>query len=285
MTQHYRLLISCPDRVGIVAKVSTFIAEQGGWLTEASYHSDQQSQRFFMRNEIVTDSLSVDKDTFMARFKVVADEFQMTWRLTDSAQSKRVALMVSKHSHCLADVLHRWQSRDLDCEIVAVISNHTTLSHMADWYQLPFHHVPMSTAEEKARSNEALPELLSALDVDLVVLARYMQIIPESLCEAYEGRMINIHHSFLPSFVGARPYQKAFERGVKLIGATCHYVTKDLDEGPIIEQDVVRVSHRYDEQEMLKKGKDVERNVLAQGLQYHLEDRVMIDANKTIILD
>ena len=280
----YRLTISCPDKTGIVAAVSNFIAEQGGNLIEANYHTEQDSQWFFMRNEISFSASSFQADDFQQQFSSLAEQFEMQWQLIDTRTAKNIVLLVSQHSHCLADILHRWHSGDLAGEVVAVISNHNTLCDIAQWYNVPFHHIPV-TQGTKQQANLAIAKLLTGYQTNTVVLARYMQIIPSSLCDAYSGRMINIHHSFLPSFVGANPYERAYQRGVKLIGATCHYVTSDLDEGPIIEQDVVRVSHRQSKDDMLKNGKDVERVALARGLQYHLEDRVMVHGRRTIILE
>ena len=284
MEHSYRLVISCPDRVGIVAEVSRFIADRSGWLLEASYHADQTSGWFFMRNEIKASSLSIDIETFKNEFQALADEFNMQWCLSDSANPKKVVILASHASHCLADLLHRWHSKDLYCDIPAVISNHDNLRDMVEWHGVPYHHIEMNKSN-KAQANAEVESVLAKYEADVVVLARYMQIIPPSLCAAYEGRIINIHHSFLPSFIGANPYQKAHERGVKLIGATCHYVTEQLDEGPIIEQDVVRVSHRETKDDMVRSGKDVEVQVLSRGLRYHLEDRVIIKGNKTVILE
>jgi len=283
MSHQYILTISCPDKTGIVAAVSTFISSRGGSLIEANYHSEQDSHWFFMRNEILFDDTCFDFELFQQQFSDIAETYQMEWTLIDTAIAKKIVLLVSQHSHCLADILHRWHSGDLAGEVVAVISNHNTLSDIAQWYKLPFHHIQMSDGKEQA--NNEIANLLAHYETDTVVLARYMQIIPPALCDIYAGRMINIHHSFLPSFIGANPYERAYQRGVKLIGATCHYVTTDLDEGPIIEQDVVRVSHRQSKDDMLKNGKDVERVALARGLQYHLEDRVMVHGRRTIILE
>ena len=282
MENHYRLLISCPDSVGIVAAVSQFIADHQGWMLEASYHADEFSGHFFMRSEIKAGSLSISADEFRYKFQSVADKFSMQWQLIDASVAKKVVIMASLADHCLVDLLHRWQSGDLHCQIVAVIANHEKLEKPVKWRDIPFHHVPM---HDKAAGNQKIAELLVHYEADVVVLARYMQIIPPDLCHAYQGRMINIHHSFLPSFIGANPYQKAFERGVKLIGATCHYVTESLDEGPIIEQDVARVNHRLSKDDMVRLGKDVESSVLARGLRYHLEDRVLVQGNKTVILN
>jgi len=282
MERTYRLVVSCPDRTGIVAKVSNFLATYNGWITEANYHADQQNGWFFMRNEIKASSLPFDLDTFKTVFEPIAKEYSMQWRISDSEVKKRVILMVSKESHCLADILHRWHSNEFNAEIVAVISNHEDLRRMVEWHDIPYHHVPVS-ADDKESAFEEVTRLVDSYQADLVVLARYMQILPSQLCEQYSGRVINIHHSFLPSFAGAKPYHQAFNRGVKLIGATCHYVTQDLDEGPIIDQDVMRISHSDTIEDMVRLGKDAEKNVLARGLRLHLEDRVIIHGNKTVI--
>lgn len=282
MEQTYRLVVSCPDRTGIVAKVSNFLATYNGWITEASYHADQKNGWFFMRNEIKASSIPFDLENFKTVFEPIAKEFSMSWSISDSNVKKRVVLMASKESHCLADLLHRWHSKELDAEIVAVISNHDDLRRMVEWHDIPYHHVPVDP-NNKQVAFEQVSELVDSYQTDLVVLARYMQILPADLCEKYAGRVINIHHSFLPSFAGAKPYHQAYDRGVKLIGATCHYVTQDLDEGPIIEQDVIRISHSNTIEDMVRLGKDAEKNVLARGLRLHLEERVIIHENKTVV--
>ncbi|XKH01096.1 formyltetrahydrofolate deformylase [Marinobacter nauticus] len=284
MEHTYRLVISCPDRVGIVAKVSNFLSTYNGWITEASHHSDTQSGWFFMRHEIKAESIPFGLEQFRTAFEPIAREFNMSWHIADSAQPKRVILMCSKESHCLADLLYRWHSKDLNAEIVAVISNHDDLRRMVEWHDIPYHHIPVSK-ENKAEAFRHIEELFEHYETDVVVLARYMQILPEDLCDKYAGKVINIHHSFLPSFAGARPYHQAYSRGVKLIGATCHYVTQDLDEGPIIEQDVIRISHSDSIDDMVRLGKDVEKNVLARGLRAHIEDRVITYENKTVVFD
>ncbi|HAC68427.1 formyltetrahydrofolate deformylase [Pseudomonas sp. JBR1] len=282
--QTFRLVIACPDGVGIVAKVSNFLATYNGWITEASHHSDTESGWFFMRHEIRADSLPFDLAGFRQAFSPIAREFSMQWRITDSAQRKRVVLMASRESHCLADLLHRWHSGELDCEIPCVISNHDTLRSMVEWHGIPFFHVPVDPANKQPAFDE-VSRLIDLHQADTVVLARYMQILPPDLCARYAHQVINIHHSFLPSFVGAKPYHQAALRGVKLIGATCHYVTEELDAGPIIEQDVERVSHRDNVEDMVRLGKDVEKMVLSRGLRYHLQERVMVHGNKTVIFD
>lgn len=282
MEHTYRLVMSCPDRVGIVAKVSNFLATYNGWIVEASHHSDNQASWFYMRYEIKASSLPFGPEHFRIAFEPIAREFDMKWQIADSAQPKRVVLLCSKESHCLADLLHRWQSKELDAEIAAVISNHDDLRRMVEWHDIPYHHVPVSK-DNKAEAFAEIGALFEKYRADVIVLARYMQILPGDLCDRYAGKVINIHHSFLPSFAGAKPYHQAYSRGVKLIGATCHYVTQDLDEGPIIDQDVIRVSHSDAIEDMVRLGKDVEKSVLARGLRYHVEDRVIIHENKTVV--
>lgn len=280
----YRLIISCPDRVGIVAAVSHFIAQHEGWLLESNYFADAETGWFFMRNEIRANSLSVSLDVFRLDFSETAKKYSMKWHIRDSSIQQRVVLLVSHASHCLADLLHRWHSNELDCEIPCVISNHENLRSMVEWYEIPFIHVPVDKENKQAAFDE-MTQIIDSYQTDTVVLARYMQIIPPTMCEQYRGRLINIHHSFLPSFIGANPYLKAYERGVKLVGATSHYVTEELDEGPIIEQDVVRVGHRHSKADLVRLGKDVEKSVLARALRNHLEDRVIIQGLKTVVFD
>jgi formyltetrahydrofolate deformylase len=280
----FRLVIACPDRVGIVAKVSNLLATYNGWITEASHHSDLDNGWFFMRHEVRADSLPFDLEGFRRAFEPIAREFGMRWQVYDSAVKKRVVLMASRESHCLADLLHRWHSGELHCEIPCVISNHDDLRSMVEWHGIPYFHVPVDP-QDKAPAFAEVSRLIAEHQTDCVVLARYMQILPPTLCQDYAGRVINIHHSFLPSFAGAKPYHQAAKRGVKLIGATCHYVTEELDAGPIIEQDVARVTHRQQAEDMVRIGKDVERRVLARGLRYHLEDRVLVHDNKTVVFD
>ncbi|SEJ26732.1 formyltetrahydrofolate deformylase [Azotobacter beijerinckii] len=278
----FRLVIACPDRVGIVAKVSNFLATYNGWITEASHHSDTHSGWFFMRHEIRADSLPFDLEEFRRAFAPIAREFSMEWRVSDSSQLKRVVLMASRESHCLADLLHRWHSGELACEIPCVIANHDELRSMVEWHGIPYYHVPVDPQNKEPAFAE-VSRLVREHAADTVVLARYMQILPPQLCREFAMQVINIHHSFLPSFVGARPYHQASLRGVKLIGATCHYVTEELDAGPIIEQDVVRITHRDSVEDLVRLGKDVEKMVLSRGLRYHLEDRVLVHDNRTVV--
>ncbi|MDW5378061.1 formyltetrahydrofolate deformylase [Halomonas sp. HP20-15] len=282
MSHSYRLIVSCPDRVGIVARVSNFIADQHGSITEANQHSDLVTGRFFMRYEIRFDADAPAIEHIRETFQPIAETFGMDWSLHDSAQRKRIVLMVSKASHCLVDLLHRWNIGELDCQIPCVISNHDELRSLVEWHGIPFHHVPV-TPDDKATAFAETERLIAAAQADGVVLARYMQILPPGLCQRYAGRVINIHHSFLPSFAGAKPYHQAYARGVKLIGATCHYVTEELDAGPIIEQDVHRITHCHTTEDLVRFGRDIERAVLARGLRWHLQDRVLIHGNKTVV--
>ncbi|GIK24839.1 MAG: formyltetrahydrofolate deformylase [Betaproteobacteria bacterium] len=286
MTVHaqrrYTLTASCPDRVGIVARVATFIADNKGWILETSHHADDDTQRYFMRIEIKADSLPFDLAEFRRRFQPIAGEFSMDWRIADSAAKKRIVVLVSKQEHCLYDLLSRWQSKELDVEIPCVISNHETFRGFVEWHGIPFHHVPAGP-DNKREANAEIARLFEQAQGDVMVLARYMQVLSPELCEKYPGRIINIHHSFLPSFVGAKPYHQAYLRGVKLIGATCHYVTAELDAGPIIEQDTVRIDHGDTVEDLVRYGKDIEKAVLARGLRYHVEDRVLLNGNRTVV--
>jgi formyltetrahydrofolate deformylase len=278
----YTLFLSCPDRVGIVARVSGFIAEHQGWILESSHHADEESNRYFMRVEIRADSLPFQLAELCARCEPIAREFGMDWHITDSAVKKRVVILVSKQEHCLYDLLARWQSKELDIEIPCVISNHETYRGFVEWHGIPFHHVPV-TADNKQQAYAEVERLFDESSADTMVLARYMQILSPDLCRKYPGQIINIHHSFLPSFVGAKPYHQAYQRGVKLIGATCHYVTEELDQGPIIDQDVIRIDHSDSVEDLVRYGKDIEKAVLARGLRYHLEDRVLVNGNRTVV--
>lgn len=280
--RHYTLTASCPDRVGIVARVATFIAEQQGWILETAHHADFEAERYFMRIEIKADSLPFHLAEFRSRFQPIADEFRMDWRITDSAVKKRLVILVSKQEHCLYDLLARWQSKELDVEIPCVISNHREFERFVEWHGIPFHYVAVNP-DNKPRAFAEVQRIFEEVHGDVMVLARYMQIIPPDLCAANPGRIINIHHSFLPSFIGAKPYHQAYQRGVKLIGATCHYVTAELDAGQIIEQDTVRIDHGDSVEDLVRYGKDIEKAVLARGLRYHVEDRVLLNGNRTVV--
>lgn len=282
MKASFRLVIDCPDQVGLVAAVSQFLAALNASIIEASHHTDVHLKRFFMRHEIDAASLSISQDEFMRTFADLAKKYDMTWSLSSSEAKPRVALLASKEAHCLNDVLHRWHTGELNCDIPCIIANHDAMRKYAQWHQIPFYLIDFTN---KIEAFKQVRELLIEHRIDLTVLARFMQIIPDEMCAELAGKLINIHHSFLPSFVGAKPYQQAYDRGVKLIGATCHYVTSVLDEGPIIEQEVMRISHSDSSEDMVRKGKRCEINALANGLRYHLEDRVIICQNKTIVFN
>ncbi|MGB1110766.1 MAG: formyltetrahydrofolate deformylase [Gammaproteobacteria bacterium] len=283
MQDDFILKLRAPDRSGIVAAVSGLIADLNGWITESDQHADEATGQFLVRIQIKRDSLSVDKAGFEAAFQPIAERFSLDWCLVDGAKPKNVVILVSKHDHCLAELLYRWRNQDFDFHIPCVISNHPDLRDYVEWHGIPYHHVPVN-ADNKEQAYAEVERLFEQYQGDVMVLARYMQILSEEMCRNYSGRIINIHHSFLPSFVGARPYRQAFERGVKLIGATCHYVTADLDAGPIIEQDVARVDHRHDEDDMVRLGRDVEKMVLVRGLQAHVEERAIIVENRTVVM-
>ena len=282
ITGVYRLLISCPDAHGLVAVVSQFIFKYQGNIKEAHHYLDEQNQHFFMRIEIESSPLSCSLSEFKNAFTLVANQYNMVWQLSNTAQLKRVLIMGSNASHCVADLLHRGHESELEGEVIGVLSNHSKLSKLASWYDVPFKQVSI----HQATKNDDIAKMSKAVNTfnpDVIVLARYMQILPKDLCNQYKNKVINIHHSFLPSFAGANPYSRAAQRGVKLIGATCHYVTSVLDEGPIIEQDVTRVNHGDNADDMKKMGQDIEKITLAKGLQYHLQDRVLTCHNKTIV--
>lgn len=284
--RRYVLTVTCPDRAGIVAAVTGFIAEHGGWVVEAAQHGDLSSGLFFLRVEVIADTLPFGPDDFARHFGPVADQFQMAWRLWDTDVQKRAVVLVSREEHCLADLLYRWRSGDLPCRIACVISNHEDLRPVVEWHGIAYHHIPVPPPQQGREREEAFADIRARFEEaggDVMVLARYMQILPDGLCRALEGRIINIHHSFLPSFAGARPYHQAFQRGVKLIGATCHYVTPDLDQGPIIEQDTMRIDHTDTVEELMRVGRDIERSVLARGLRWHLEDRVLVNGSRTVV--
>ena len=281
---HLRLVGSCPDQVGIIARVASLIADNGGNITESNQYEDVRSKTFFMRYGIELLDTKMSASELAITFRSLADELRMEWHVTDLAPKPRIVLLVSIFDHCLAYLLHRWKGGDLRFDIPCVISNHETLRELVEWYGIPYHHVPVpKESEAKQAAFEKTAELIGQAEPDTIVLARYMQIFPAWLCKKYRHKVINIHHSFLPSFIGAKTYHQADERGVKLIGATCYYVTENLDAGPIIEQDVVRVRHSDSIEDMMRRGKDVENTVLARGLRYHLEDRVLVHGNKTIL--
>jgi len=273
------LSLSCPDRPGIVHAVAGLLAEHGGNITESQQFGDALSGLFFMRVQVDSAASTEDLEAALTR---LAERFSMTWNLDVDGRRMRTLVLVSTAAHCLHDLLFRQQSENLPIDIVGIVGNHPDLAGLAEFYGVPFHHIPV-TAATKADAEAALLALVAELDVELVVLARYMQILSDDLCRALAGRAINIHHSFLPSFKGARPYAQARDRGVKLIGATAHYVTGDLDEGPIIEQDVERVDHSRTAEDLVALGQDVERRALARAVRWHAEHRVLLDGHRTIV--
>ena len=282
-TSHFILKVSCPATSGIVAAVTTYLADKGCYISEMSQFDDDTSGRFFMRAVFrFNDRYEGDIDEVEQGFDTVARRFEMEWSLHGTAQPMRVLLMVSKYDHCLADLLYRHQKGEMDMRITAIVSNHLDLRPMAEREGIRFVYLPV-TRDTKAQQEAALLQLVEETGTELVVLARYMQILSDDLCKQLSGRAINIHHSFLPGFKGAKPYHQAFERGVKLIGATAHYVTSDLDEGPIIEQEVQRVDHAYLPDDLVAVGRDTETVALSRAVKYHLEHRVFLNGDRTVI--
>nr|WP_292027455.1 formyltetrahydrofolate deformylase [Brevundimonas sp. UBA2416] len=276
------LLIHCPDKPGLVHDVTGFILSHQGNIIDLQQHIDPEQGAFFMRLEWSLERFTLEPEEIESRLQPLARRHQMRLTLSLSSRRKRVALLVSRDSHCLYDLLARHEAGDLPVDIPLILSNHEHLRPAAERFGIPFHHFPV-TPQTKDAQEQAQISLLRAHDVDTLVLARYMQILSPRMIEAFPLRILNIHHSFLPAFVGARPYHQAYERGVKLIGATCHYVTSELDAGPIIEQDVIRIDHSDSPDDMVRYGKDIEKTVLARGLRYHLEDRVLVHGNKTVV--
>ncbi len=286
--QRYVLTFGCPDRTGIIARISGFLADHGGMIVEAAYHTDPDSGWFFTRQVVRADSLPFDAEGLRERFSAVANELsaESSWQVRDTGERPRAVVLVSKAGHCLYDLLGRVASGELDVDIAAVIGNHDSLADITRAHGIPFHHVPFPAGDPdgKAAAFAKVRELVDAHDPHAIVLARFMQVLPAELCAAWTGRALNIHHSFLPSFIGAKPYHQAHTRGVKLVGATCHYVTADLDAGPIIEQDVIRVDHGDSVADLVRKGRDIEKVTLARGLRWHLEGRVLVHGNRTMVM-
>jgi formyltetrahydrofolate deformylase len=279
----YVLTLSCPDRPGIVSAVSTFLANSGQNILDAQQFDDVETNKFFMRVVFTAADLAVELSALQTGFAAIAERFAMDWQMRDRAARKRVMLLVSKSDHCLVDILYRWRTGELAMDPTAIISNHPReIYSSCDFGDIPFYFLPVTKDTKRAQENE-IWEMVGQTGTDLVVLARYMQILSDDLSAKLSGRCINIHHSFLPGFKGAKPYHQAHERGVKLIGATAHYVTHDLDEGPIIDQDVERISHRDTPDDLVRKGRDIERRVLARAIRYHLEDRVIPNGRKTVV--
>lgn len=278
------LLITCPDTRGIVAAIADFLYQHNANILHADQHQDAENNLFLMRVEWDLTNFNLDEAGFARAFAAVASKFSMQWQLKLAQHKTRVAIMVSQYDHCLADLLHRHKSGELACEIPLVISNHRDTEALVNFYGIDFYHLPM-TKDTKARVEAEQFKLFAQYKIDLIVLARYMQILSADFVARYPQQIINIHHSFLPAFIGAKPYHRAFERGVKLIGATSHYVTEDLDEGPIIEQDIERISHRDQVEDLIQKGRDLERIVLSKAVRWHIEHRILLYANKTVIFD
>ncbi|WP_238123056.1 MULTISPECIES: formyltetrahydrofolate deformylase [unclassified Xanthobacter] len=282
-TEHLILTLSCPNRPGIVAGVSTFLYEKGCNILEAQQFDDQESGRFFMRVVFNVVAGEASASEIRTAFGAVAEGFGLNWTLRSKAEKRRVLLLVSKFDHCLADLLYRWRIGEIPMEITGIISNHPreTYAHL-DFDGVPFHHLPVTKAT-KLEQETQIWEIFQQSRSELAVLARYMQVLSDGLSAKLSGKCINIHHSFLPGFKGAKPYHQAHARGVKLMGATAHYVTSDLDEGPIIEQDVERISHQDSAEDMVRKGRDIERRVLARALAWHVQDRVLLNGSRTVV--
>jgi formyltetrahydrofolate deformylase len=281
-SREFVLTVDCADGPGLVYAVSGFVANHAGNIIESQQFEDRLNGRFFLRVRFEVVDATVTIDGLRRAFQDVAIPRRMNWQLWDAQEPYRTLVMVSKFGHCLNDLLFRWRSGGLQVEIPAIVSNHADLEPLAAAYGVEFHHIPV-TPDTKSAAEEHLLELVESLDIHLVVLARYMQVLSDDLCKQLEGRAINIHHSFLPSFKGAKPYHQAFERGVKLVGATAHYVTGDLDEGPIIEQDVVRVDHRAAASDLVAAGRDVESQVLSRAVAWHTQTRILLNGHRTVV--
>jgi len=280
--REYVLTVDCPDGPGLVFAISGFLAQNSGNILESQQLDDSVSGRFFARLHFEVTDPAVTLETLRRDFEAVATKHAMNWQLWNAEAPYRTLIMVSKFGHCLNDLLFRWQSGGLQIDIPAIVSNHRDFEPLAKAYGVPFHHIPV-TPDTKADAEKQLMELVDSLGIHLVVLARYMQVLSDDLCKQLEGRAINIHHSFLPSFKGAKPYHQAYDRGVKLVGATAHYVTADLDEGPIIEQDVVRVDHRATAADYVAAGRDVESQVLSRAVAWHAQTRILLNGHRTVV--
>ena len=286
MSYNLRLLLTCPDKKGLIAAVSSFISMHDGNILSADQYVSKGGAggTFFMRLEIEQEGFGLGRDEFAGAFAPLARRHGMEWRLTYTDTPKRMAILVSRYDHCLIDLLWRWDAGELDAEIPLVVSNHPDLASRAETYGIPFYYLPV-TRETKAEQEAQILDLLFEHGVDLVVLARYMQILTPKFVSAYPSRIVNIHHSFLPAFAGPDPYRRAHDRGVKTIGATAHYVTEELDAGPIIHQDVAHVTHRDSVEDLVRLGREVERRVLARAVRWHLEDRILVDGGRTVVFE
>jgi len=282
MKKHAILLLTCPDKRGIVAQVSQFLYTHGANIVEASEYRDYNKALFCMRVEWSMSSSSLSIKEFRKKFLPIAKEYKMKWRMTLKDSRLRVVIFVSKEDHCLADLLYRYQKKELLCNVALVISNHENCEKLVNFYNIPFYNISLNN---RRRKEKQILKLLQQFEIELIVLARYMQILSPYFANQYKERIINIHHSFLPAFKGAKPYHQAYARGVKIIGATSHYVTDALDEGPIIEQDIVRISHKDSVADMKRKGRDLERVVLSRAIRWHIENRILTYGHKTVIFD
>ncbi|SCK19827.1 formyltetrahydrofolate deformylase [Vogesella sp. LIG4] len=278
------LLVSCPDSQGLVAAIANFLLTYNANIQHADQHQDPVEGLFLMRVQWDLAGFSLPMENFAAAFAPIAEKYHMQWEVSLSVRKPRMAIFVSKYEHCLVDLLHRWSIGELDCDIPLIISNHDDCRRLAEYHGIPYHVISVNK-DNKEQAEAEQWALLEAAEVDLIVLARYMQVLSHKFVERYPHRVINIHHSFLPAFDGAKPYHRAFARGVKLIGATSHYVTEILDDGPIIEQEVTRISHRDDVEDLIQKGRDLERVVLSRAVRWHLENRILAYNNKTVIFD
>ena len=278
------LLVSCPDKKGITSAITTFVYKNNGNILHADQHIDEQSNTFFMRIEWSLEGFAIDREKIKDSFAAVASNFEMDWALSFTDKKYRVALFVSKHLHCLYDLLYRYRAGQFHCTIPVIVSNHPTAKEAADEFGIKYHEIPI-TKEGKKDQEQKQIDILEEEKIDLIVLARYHQILTPEFVDKYENRIINIHHSFLPAFVGKSPYVQAYTKGVKIIGATSHYVTEQLDEGPIIEQDTVRISHRDVLEDLIRKGEDLEKVVLNRAIRWHLERKILKFNNKTVIFD
>ena len=282
ITDRWIFTADCPSTIGTVDVVTRFMAEQGNYIDEIHSYDDRESERFFIRIEFHPEHADFSPEQFNERFQARANEFEMTWQLTPPGYRSRVAIMVSKYDHCLNDLLYRHRTGQLKIDIPVIISNHPDLEPLAKWHDIPYYHLPI-TAETKPQQEAEILKLLAEYNIDLVVLARYMQVLSPEMCQALDGKAINIHHSLLPGFKGAKPYHQAWEKGAKMVGATAHYVNNDLDEGPIITQGIQTVDHSLYPEDLVSKGQDIERITLFNAVRYHVQKRVFLNGKRTVV--
>ncbi|RPI02994.1 MAG: formyltetrahydrofolate deformylase [Ignavibacteriae bacterium] len=278
------LLLSCPDRRGIVAQIAQFIYERSGNIVDLDEHVDDDDHIFFLRVTWDMKTFTVPPEKLTEVFQPIAADYKAKWFIRLNKNKRRIAIFVSKYAHCLQEILWRHELGEFDAEIALIISNHPDLGYLGERYRVPFHVIPVTAENKKTQELKEL-ELIQREQIDTIILARYMQVLSPTIVQCYEHQILNIHHSFLPAFAGANPYKQAYERGVKIVGATCHYVTEELDEGPIISQDIIRISHKDSLDDLIRKGRDLERLVLARGIRLHLQDRILVDGRKTVVFD